>query len=110
MDKTQDLEKRIKALEENQIKVTMSHNADTNVYRSLVRALATNNLLIGSSNTPSANYSALLILESITKGFLPPRMTTAQRNAIVNPVAGLMIYNTTTNVLNFHNGSVWGAV
>jgi hypothetical protein len=41
---------------------------------------------------------------------LPPRMTTTERNAIVSPVAGLVIYNTTTNVLNFYNGTTWGAV
>lgn len=36
--------------------------------------------------------SAQLDVSSITKGFLPPRMTRLQRDAIVNPVAGLMIY------------------
>jgi hypothetical protein len=37
-------------------------------------------------------------------------MTTAQRDAISTPPAGLVIYNTSTNVLNFYNGSAWGAV
>jgi hypothetical protein len=54
--------------------------------------------------------SAKLEISSITQGFLPPRMTTTERNAIVSPVAGLVIYNTTTNVLNFYNGTTWGAV
>jgi hypothetical protein len=54
--------------------------------------------------------SAKLEISSITQGFLPPRMTTTQRDAIVSPVAGLVIYNTTTNVLNFYNGTTWGAV
>ena len=110
MDKQQELEKRIKTLEDNQIKVNMSHNSDMNVYRAVQRILTNNSLSIGSSATISANYSALLVLESITKGLLFPRMTTAQRDAIVNPIAGLVIYNTSTNVLNFHNGTVWGAV
>jgi len=109
MDK-QDLEKRIKALEDNQIKVNMSYNADMNIYRAVQRVLKNNALNIGSSETISANYSALLVLESITKGLLFPRMTTTQRDAIVNPIAGLVIYNTTTNVLNFHNGTLWAAV
>lgn len=109
MDK-QDLEKRIKALEDNQIKVNMSYNSDMNIYRAVQRVLKNNALNIGSSEPISANYSALLVLESITKGLLFPRMTTTQRDAIVNPIAGLVIYNTTTNVLNFHNGTVWGAV
>jgi hypothetical protein len=35
-------------------------------------------------------------------------MTTAQRNAIASPAAGLLIYNTNTNSVNFYNGSFWG--
>lgn len=57
--------------------------------------------------TASPNLSAVLDLTSTTRGFLPPRMTSTQRNAITAPPAGLMIYNTTTNKLNFHNGSAW---
>lgn len=62
---------------------------------------------IGTS-TPSAK--AVLDLNSTTKGFLPPRMTTAQRDAIASPTAGLVIYNTTTNALSIYNGTLWGAV
>ena len=58
----------------------------------------------------SANPSARLEVNSTTQGFLPPRMTTTQRNAISSPAAGLMIYNTSTNKLNFFNGSTWEAV
>jgi hypothetical protein len=36
------------------------------------------------------------------QGLVPHRMTTAQRNAIVNPISGLVIYNTTTNKLNVY--------
>lgn len=61
-------------------------------------------------NTRAPNPSSLLDLQSTIKGFLPPRMTTAQRDAIIAPVAGLVIYNITTGVLNFHNGISWGAV
>ena len=60
------------------------------------------------TSTPSEK--AILDLTSTTKGFLPPRMTTTERNAITSPVAGLMVYNTTTNKLNFYNGSAWEAV
>jgi hypothetical protein len=63
---------------------------------------------VGIGGTPDAN--AILDVQSTTKAFLPPRMTTAQRDAISSPVAGMVIYNTTTNVLNFYNGSAWGAV
>jgi uncharacterized protein (TIGR02145 family) len=44
---------------------------------------------------------------STNKGFLPPRLTTAQRDAIDNPAAGLMIYNTTVNCLQWWNGTYW---
>ena len=39
--------------------------------------------------------SAKLSVKSTTQGFLPPRMTTAQKNAIVTPRAGLMVFDTT---------------
>ncbi len=38
--------------------------------------------------------SAMLDVSSTTKGFLPPRMTTAQIEAILNPADGLLVYNT----------------
>lgn len=67
-------------------------------------------LLIESTSSGTANASAILQADSTTKGFLPPRMTTAERDLIGTPAAGLVIYNTTTNVLNFYNGTAWGAV
>ena len=57
----------------------------------------------------SPNSKAILDASSTTKGFLPPRMTTTQRNAIASPPAGLMIYNTTTNKLNVYT-TAWEAV
>ena len=61
-----------------------------------------------SSITPHA--SSVLELRSTTSGFLPPRMTTLERDAIGTPAAGLLIYNTTTNQLNYYSGSAWQAV
>lgn len=55
--------------------------------------------------TSSPDASAALDVSSTTRGFLPPRMTTAQRDAIASPVAGLIIYNSTTDALNFFSGS-----
>ncbi len=60
--------------------------------------------------TTSPNAAALLDISSTTRGFLPPRMTTTQRDAISTPPAGLMIYNTTTNKLNVRTASSWEAV
>jgi len=45
--------------------------------------------------TASLNSSAVLQADSTTRGFLPPRMTTTQKNAISSPAAGLVIYDTT---------------
>jgi len=60
--------------------------------------------------TTSPSASALLDVSSTTRGLLPPRMTGVQRDAISSPAAGLMIYNTTTNKLNFYNGTAWEAI
>jgi hypothetical protein len=54
--------------------------------------------------------SAIIDCTSTNKAFLPPRMTATQRDAISSPIAGMVIYNTDDNVLNFHNGTTWGAV
>jgi hypothetical protein len=44
--------------------------------------------------TNAPNASSLLDLTSTTRGFLPPRMTNAQRTAIVSPAVGLIVYCT----------------
>jgi len=64
------------------------------------------NVRIGSGIT-SADTSAKLQVDSTTQGFLPPRMTDAEKNAIATPAAGLMIYDTTNNQMNYWNGSAW---
>src|SRR5690349_1772558 len=38
--------------------------------------------------------SAMFEVRSSTKGFLPPRMSTAERKAIVDPTPGLMVFDT----------------
>jgi hypothetical protein len=44
--------------------------------------------------TSSPSSSSIVDLTSSSKGFLPPRMTEAQRNAISSPTIGLMVYQT----------------
>ena len=72
-----------------------------------IRVEASGNVGIGTSGP---NAAALVDVTSTTQGFLPPRMTNDQRNAISTPPAGLMIYNTTTNKLNVRVASSWEAV
>lgn len=64
--------------------------------------------VIAGSGSKSA--SAVLEAASTTQGFLPPRMTEAERDLIGSPAAGLVVYNTDTNQLNVYSGSAWGAV
>jgi hypothetical protein len=61
-------------------------------------------------NTATPSASALLDVQSTTKGFLPPRMTTTQKNAIASPAAGLVIYDTTLNKLCVRVAAAWQTV
>lgn len=51
--------------------------------------------------------SAILDVSSTTKGFLLPRVTTAQMNAISSPAQGLMVYNTSVASPCTYDGSYW---
>ena len=60
-----------------------------------------------ASTTGDVTLTTSLTINSTTKGFLPPRMTTTQKNAIASPAAGLVVYDSTTNKLCCYNGSTW---
>lgn len=51
--------------------------------------------------------SAAVQIESTDKGFLPPRLTSVQRDGMISPVAGLIIFNTTVNKHQGYNGKIW---
>ena len=51
-----------------------------------------------------ADPSAMLDVASIAKGFLPPRMTSLQRAAIVSPATGLLVYQSDGVVGFYYNG------
>jgi len=61
--------------------------------------------------TTTPDTSALLHLNSSNKGFLPPRMTQEERNAIYRPAIGLMVYCTNcafpSGELQMFNGNQW---
>lgn len=58
--------------------------------------------------TPIPNSSAQLEIKSTDKGLLPPRMTAAQRAAIVNPAQGLIVYQTDGTIGVYHfDGMNW---
>ncbi|NBW35169.1 MAG: hypothetical protein EBR30_09150 [Cytophagia bacterium] len=58
-------------------------------------------------NTATPNASAILQADSTTQGFLKPRMTTTQKNAIASPAAGLEVFDTTLGRPCFYSGSAW---
>jgi hypothetical protein len=75
-----------------------------------VRLSGNQNTLTGSvliGTTYSFAASAVLKIDSTTQGFLPPRMTTTQKNAIASPATGLMVYDTTLNLISVYNGTIW---
>ena len=60
-------------------------------------------------NTDNADpdASAMLDIKSTNKGFLYPRMTTVQRDAIPNPSLGLTIFNLDDKCTDIYGGSNW---
>lgn len=77
------------------------------------------NNLTGTSGSPAGNIgigaispvaSAILEIASTTKGFLKPRVTTTQKNAISTPATGLEVYDSTLNSPQYYTGSAWASV
>ena len=69
---------------------------------------------VGINSTGAAAHpSALLDASSTTKGFLPPRMTATQRDAILNPATGLVVFCTDCGNLSVggelqvYSGGMW---
>jgi len=69
-----------------------------------ILSISTGEVGVGDTTTYA---SAIFAIGSTTRGFLPPRMTTTQKNAIASPAAGLVVYDSTTNKLCCYNGSTW---
>jgi hypothetical protein len=64
----------------------------------------TNYVKLANLNTLIASYQASL------PGLAAKNMTTGQRDAMVSPAAGLIIFNTTTSKLNVFTGSAWQVI
>ena len=83
-------------------------NSSLTTVGTLTSATVNGKVIVGASSAASA--SAVLEASSTTQGFLPPRMTRAQRNAIDTPAAGLIIWCTncgSSGELQINNGSTW---
>lgn len=75
----------------------------------IATTLATKSQNVGiGTNTPDP--SAKLEVSSNNSGFLPPRMSTTERDGIVNPAVGLQVYNTTSHCLEIFDFGKWNAV
>ena len=67
---------------------------------------AQNGVSIG--NGAAADPSSMLDVTSTSKGILVPRMTAAQRTAIVSPANGLLVYQTDATIgFWYYNGTSW---
>jgi len=73
------------------------------------RSISANFGLIGVTSISSLLPSARLQVDSTDRGFLPPRMTTVQKNAISSPANGLVVFDTTLNKLCVFT-TVWETV
>jgi len=82
----------------------IANGASAGTRSNAVTVMKSGNVGIG---TAAPETSAILDVESTSKGFLPPRMTTQQRNAISTPVEGLTIYNTDKSSLEWFTGEGW---
>ena len=73
-------------------------------------SVAINKQTLSYANKTPDPSAVLDVYTGGNKGFLQPRMTTSNRDAIASPATGLSIYNTTTNFPNFWDGSGWQQV
>jgi len=59
------------------------------------------------TNSTIHNNGSEVEIASTSQGFLPPHMTTAERDGIASLATGLTIYNTTKHSLQWWNGGLW---
>ncbi|MHC1776298.1 MAG: hypothetical protein AB9834_12905 [Lentimicrobium sp.] len=72
----------------------------------LIIGISANAQVAINSDASAPDNSAMLDVKSTTRGFLAPRMTLAQRNAIVTPATGLVVFQTNNSPgLYINNGT-----
>jgi len=85
-----------------------SNSNITSLYDNIVILDGTaQNLQVGPAGITATVSTGAFKINSTTQGFLKPKMTTAQKNAIVTPAAGLEVYDTDLNRPCFYSGSAW---
>lgn len=96
---------------------------DDGAGRSVTMDNFNNGILIGATGPAGIDpfSSSMLTVDGLGTGGISPALTsprgvlfapmsTAQRNLIVNPANGLLVYNTTTNTYDVFAGGSWGAI
>lgn len=76
----------------------------------LAIGICANSQVAINTNGSQPDSSAILDVSSTSKGFLLPRMSQAQRNTIVSPVAGLIVWCSDCNTageIQVFNGTIW---
>jgi hypothetical protein len=91
---------------------TFTHNNSNIAFRILSNSVIQLNPIAGNVlvGTTTDVASSKLTVESTTQGFLPPRMTTTQKNAIASPATGLVVFDTTLNKLCVRGASAWETI
>ena len=67
-------------------------------------------VVIGDPCSPPTPDSVALAVNTTDQGFLAPRLTTSQVNAIVDPALGLLVFDTDDKQFKFYDGTSWVAV
>ena len=75
-----------------------------------IYTLAGGTVIVADLANPASSASAKLRIDSTTQGFLPPRMTTTQKNAIATPASGLVVYDTTLGKLCVRGAAAWETI
>ena len=60
-----------------------------------------------NTDNSDPDASAMLDVKSTNKGVLIPRMSSTQRQQIIEPVVGLMVYDSTAQAFYYFNGMGW---
>jgi hypothetical protein len=76
----------------------------------LILSLPVQSQVAINTDGSAPDASAGLDIKFTNKGFLPPRLSSAQRDGIVSPATGLLIFNTTTNRIEYFGGASTGWV
>ena len=75
-----------------------------------LKLFTSRSVMVQNGGTFTEESSSQFTINSTSRGFLPPRMTTTQKNAIATPAAGLVVYDTTLNKLCLRSAAAWEVI